>query len=73
MKLTVSGNTKEVPDGITVEQLIVQEQVETPQYVSVSVYDEFVRQQDFPQFKLKDGDMVEFLYFMGGGGHGILK
>jgi sulfur carrier protein len=67
MKITVSGEKKEVTDGITISTLIEQEQVETPQYVTVSVNEEFIDQDDFDSHVLKDGDEVEFLYFMGGG------
>lgn len=67
MKITVSGEKKEVVDGITVSALIEQEQVETPQYVTVSVNEEFIDKDDFDSHVLKDGDEVEFLYFMGGG------
>ncbi len=67
MKITVSGEKKEVSDGITISTLIEQEQVETPQYVTVSVNEEFIDQDDFDSHVLKDGDEVEFLYFMGGG------
>ena len=67
MKITVSGEKKEVVDGITVSTLIEQEQVETPQYVTVSVNEEFIDKDDFESHVLKDGDEVEFLYFMGGG------
>lgn len=41
--------------------------METPQYVTVSVNDEFVQSGTFDATVLKDGDEVEFLYFMGGG------
>lgn len=67
MKITVSGEKKEVADGITVSALIEQEQVETPQYVTVSVNEEFIDKDDFDSHVLKEGDEVEFLYFMGGG------
>jgi sulfur carrier protein len=67
MKITVSGEKKEVTDGISISTLIEQEQVETPQYVTVSVNEEFIDQDDFDSHVLKDGDEVEFLYFMGGG------
>ena len=73
MKITVSGETKEVKDELTVAELIELEQVETPEYISVSVNDEFVKSEDFALQKLKDGDVVEFLYFMGGGSNGIFK
>ena len=67
MKITVSGEKKEVADGLTVSALIEQEQVETPQYVTVSVNEEFIDKDDFDSHVLNDGDEVEFLYFMGGG------
>ena len=67
MKITVSGEKKEVTDGITISTLIEQEQVETPQYVTVSVNEEFIDNGDFDTHILKDGDEVEFLYFIGGG------
>ncbi len=67
MKITVSGEKKEVADGITISALIEQEQVETPQYVTVSVNEEFIDRDAFDTHALKEGDEVEFLYFMGGG------
>ncbi len=67
MKLTVTGISKEYADGLTVTKLIELEQVETPEYVTVSVNDEFIRSDTFAETVLKDGDSVEFLYFMGGG------
>ena len=67
MKITVDGDVKEVKDGITISELIEQEKVETPEYVSVSVNEELEQRANFDTRKLKDGDVVEFLYFMGGG------
>lgn len=67
MKITVAGISKEVAEGLTVAQLIIDEQVETPDYVTVSVNDEFVESGAFKTTRLHDGDSVEFLYFMGGG------
>ena len=67
MVITVAGDKKEVTDAITVSELIVQENVETPQYVTVSVNDDFIDRAEFDTYALKEGDSVEFLYFMGGG------
>ena len=44
MFITVAGEKKEVKDGLTVTELIAQEDVETPQYVTVSVNDDFIDQ-----------------------------
>ena len=65
MNITVAGEKKEVKEGLTVAELIVAENVETPQYVTVSVNEEFVESGAFDTTVLKDGDVIEFLYFMG--------
>lgn len=67
MKLTVSGQTKEYKEGLTVAELVVLENVETPEYVTAAVNDDLHSARDFENIVLKDGDVVEFLYFMGGG------
>ena len=67
MTITVAGVKKEVADGFTVAQLVIDENVETPQYVTVTINDDFVENGTFEQTVLKEGDNVEFLYFMGGG------
>ena len=67
MFITVAGNKKEVNDGITVSELIVSEKVENPEYVSVSLNDDFVKSGDFNSTIINENDIIEFLYFMGGG------
>ena len=67
MVLTVAGDKKEYEDGITVSKLIEIENVEMPLYVTVSVNEEFIESAAKDTTVLKDGDVVEFLYFMGGG------
>jgi sulfur carrier protein len=73
MTLNVSGNKKEYADGLTVAQLIELEKVETPDYVSVSINDEFIKSGTYAETALNDGDNVEFLYFMGGGQYGFYE
>lgn len=67
MTITVAGEKKEVADGLTVAQLIVDENIETPEYVTVTINEDFVESSAVESTVLKDGDSVEFLYFMGGG------
>ena len=67
MTLTVAGEKKEYKEGLTLPELIEAENVETPEYVTVSLNDEFVTKEDRESTVLKEGDTVEFLYFMGGG------
>jgi sulfur carrier protein len=67
MYITVAGNKKEVRNGMTLSELIELENVEMPDYVTVSINDEFIDADKKAVTVLKDGDNVEFLYFMGGG------
>lgn len=67
MTVVVAGVKKEVEAGTTIAKLIVDEKVENPDYVTVTVNDDFVDSDAFDKTELKDGDTVEFLYFMGGG------
>jgi sulfur carrier protein len=67
MRLIVAGVEKEYADGLSLTQLIELEKVVTPQYVTVSLNDAFVESGAFPSTFPRDGDSVEFLYFMGGG------
>ncbi len=67
MVLIVAGEKKTYAEGLTVRELIQIENVETPEYVTVSLNEEFIEKAAFESTVLKDGDSVEFIYFMGGG------
>lgn len=67
MIITVAGNKKEYAEGLTVKQLIEAEDVKNPLYVTVTLNDEFVQSAELETTVIKDGDEIEFLYFMGGG------
>ncbi len=67
MTITVAGEKKTYDEGVSVAQLLELENVEMPLYVTVSINEDFVASEDFETRTLKDGDEVEFLYFMGGG------
>lgn len=67
MLVTVAGEKKEIAEGTTIAQLIVDEKVENPDYVTVTVNDDFVESDDFAFTQIKENDSIEFLYFMGGG------
>ena len=67
MTITVAGKKKEYSEGLTLAQLIEAEKVETPQYVTATINDEFVESGAFESTIIKEGDTIEFLYFMVGG------
>lgn len=67
MNITVAGVKKEVKDGLTVAELLKEENVDSPEYVTVTRNDDFVEFDQFEETVLNEGDNIEFLYFMGGG------
>ncbi len=67
MKLTVNGKDADVPDALTVTDLLIAQSVKMPEMVSVELNGQIVKRPDFQDTVLADSDKVEFLYFMGGG------
>lgn len=67
MKITVNEKLQEVRDAISIIDLIKENNIGQPEMVSVQLNEEFVDRDDFVTTILKDGDIVDFLYFMGGG------
>ena len=63
----VNGDAQEVNLPLNVNELIKQSDVQQPDMVSVQVNEEFAEREDWEQIQLKEGDKVDFLYFMGGG------
>ena len=66
-KITVNGEAQEVKLPLTLTELIKQNNVEQPEMVSVQVNDDFVDRTEWDDIQIKEGDSVDFLYFMGGG------
>lgn len=67
MLVTIAGVKKELEQAITIAELIETEQVDNAAYVTVTLNDEFLERQQFEDIRIKDQDVIEFLYFMGGG------
>ena len=66
-KIYVNGDAQEVSLPLNVSELIKQSDVQQPDMVSVQVNEEFADPNDWDGIQLKEGDKVDFLYFMGGG------
>ena len=67
MKLIVNGKEDNLAEDLAVSQLLIEKNVKMPDMVSVELNGKILKKTDFETTKLKDGDKVEFLYFMGGG------
>ena len=66
-KIYVNGDAQEVNLPLNVSELIKQSDVQQPDMVSVQLNEEFAEREDWETIQLKEGDKVDFLYFMGGG------
>ena len=67
MNLTVNGKALSIDKSINLKELLTVAKAEQPDYVTVELNGEFVDHSGFETTFGKDGDKVEFLYFMGGG------
>jgi sulfur carrier protein len=69
MQLVVNGRNESFPaDVLTVTELLQLAKVESPEMVSVQLNEEFIARAQYQTTQLKENDVVDFLYFMGGGG-----
>ena len=66
-KITVNGEAQEVQLPLSLAELIKNNNVQQPEMVSVQVNDDFVDRNEWDGLQIKEGDVVDFLYFMGGG------
>jgi sulfur carrier protein len=66
MRLTVNGAAREVPDGITVRELVTHLGLDGGP-VAVEKNLEVVPRADHARAVLRDGDVVEIVHFVGGG------
>ena len=67
MNLIINGKETNINDGLTVSELLIQENVQMPDMVSVELNGQILKRTRFEETSLKNNDKVEFLYFMGGG------
>ena len=66
-KIIVNGEAQEVQLPVSLTELIKKNDVQQPEMVSVQVNDDFVDRDEWDKVTIKEGDAVDFLYFMGGG------
>lgn len=65
MKLIVNGEHRETK-AETISQLLEELKI-IPERVAVEVNYRVIRRVDFANYKLKEGDIVEIVHFVGGG------
>ncbi|HET9313224.1 MAG TPA: sulfur carrier protein ThiS [Nitrospira sp.] len=65
MQLKINGKSEEFSGG-SVLDLLKTKKIE-PQMVAVEVNDSMVEREQLATTQLKEGDRLEFLFYMGGG------
>jgi len=63
--LTVNGERRDVPEGLTVGALVARLGIRGR--VAVELNGEVLRQAQHPEVTLRDGDTLEVVTFVGGG------
>ncbi|MFZ5864142.1 MAG: sulfur carrier protein ThiS [Nitrospirota bacterium] len=66
MKVKLNGKSEDIPET-TVFDLLKARNIE-PQMVSVEHNLKILEKEEFAATKIRDGDTIEILYYMGGGG-----
>lgn len=67
MKITINGNEEEIASEMTIRELLSLRNVESPEMVSVEHNGVILDRPDYSTVVVREGDVIEFLYFMGGG------
>ena len=66
-QIIVNDEKQEVTLPLTLAELIKINKVFQPEMVTIQVNEDCVEREDDEKIQLKEGDRVDFLYFMGGG------
>ncbi len=67
MKLIINGKEEEIAGDLTIQELLAHKKVQTPEMVSVEINGVILKRSEFDVVRIKESDVIEFLYFMGGG------
>lgn len=66
MDVKINGKIENVVDGSTVSQILDSKKVRQ-EMVAVEINGSIVDRDNYESINLKPGDVVEYLYYMGGG------
>ena len=66
IKIKLNGKDQEIKDDMTVSDLLLKWKVR-PELVTVEVNETILQKLDYDATTIKEGDNVEFVFYMGGG------
>lgn len=68
MQIKINGENETLEqDTLTISELLKIKEVKMPEMVSVEYNGDMLDRENFNKTQVKEGDAIEFLYFMGGG------
>ena len=67
IKITLNGKPNQIQAGITVSDLLLKWKIR-PELVTVEVNEHILQKLDYDTTVIREGDKVEFVFYMGGGG-----
>lgn len=66
INIRLNGKPNEIKAGMTVSELLLKWKIR-PELVTVEVNENILQKLDYEATEIKDGDNVEFVFYMGGG------
>lgn len=67
MEIKLNGENLVYENGISIPELLKSRKVKVPGMVSVRINENIISSADRESTIIKNGDEIDFLYFMGGG------
>ena len=66
IKIKLNGKEQEIKSDMTVSDLLIKWRMR-PEVVTVEINENILQKLDYDTTKIKEGDQVEFVFYMGGG------
>lgn len=66
VQVTLNGEPREVPEGLTLDQLLRHLELE-PRLVIVELNADIIRREAYGETPVAEGDSLELVHFVGGG------
>ena len=67
INITLNGKPSQIQTGTTVSDLLLKWKIR-PELVTVEVNENILQKLDYEGTEIHEGDKVEFVFYMGGGG-----
>ncbi len=66
IRIKLNGKEQQIKEGLNVSDLLLKWKIR-PELVTVEVNENILQKLDYETTDIKEGDVVEFVFYMGGG------